>query len=166
MKIDLSRTKDVIGEQFAFEISEKLPGFDYNGTEYRFDGAVSVKGIYQPTEGEITVTAEAAAILTAPCDRCLASTKIPVKIGLAETFSLEASEDTYVFSGNEFVLDKAVTDNIVLNIPMHVLCSKDCKGLCPHCGKDRNKETCDCEEEMKKANSPFAALDGMFSDER
>ena len=28
---------------------------------------------------------------------------------------------------------------------MAVLCREDCKGLCPHCGKDLNEGPCGCE---------------------
>ncbi len=164
MKIDLTRTKDAIGESFSFEISEVLPDFEYNGTTYRIIQPVIVSGFYQPGETELMVTAEISACLAAPCDRCVTETEVAVDAAMAEVFSLIDSEETYLFAGNDLVIDKAVMDNIVLNMPMHVLCSEDCRGLCPHCGKDRNKENCDCETEKNKANSPFAALDGLFSD--
>jgi uncharacterized protein len=30
-------------------------------------------------------------------------------------------------------------------LPTKRLCSEDCKGLCPYCGKDLNEGRCDCE---------------------
>ena len=164
MKIDLTRTRDAFGESFSFEISEVLPDFEYNGTTYRIIRPVKASGCYQPGETELMVTAEISASLAAPCDRCATETEVTVDVTMVEVFSPVESEETYLFAGNDLVIDKAVTDNIVLNMPMHVLCSDDCKGLCPHCGKDRNKKNCDCETEKNKANSPFAGLDGLFSD--
>lgn len=37
-------------------------------------------------------------------------------------------------------------EQLQLNIPMKPLCKPDCKGLCPVCGGDRNRVSCDCEE--------------------
>ena len=37
-----------------------------------------------------------------------------------------------------------VRDALALAIPMKHLCKPDCKGLCPNCGHDLNKEECIC----------------------
>ncbi len=37
-----------------------------------------------------------------------------------------------------------IRESLILEIPMTVLCSENCKGLCPHCGKNLNFEECDC----------------------
>lgn len=33
---------------------------------------------------------------------------------------------------------------VLLGMPSFPLCSQDCKGLCPVCGQDLNKEECEC----------------------
>lgn len=38
-------------------------------------------------------------------------------------------------------------DILVLSVPAKPLCSEDCKGLCPVCGVDLNKEPCSCSRE-------------------
>ena len=35
-------------------------------------------------------------------------------------------------------------EQFVLTLPMKPLCSDDCKGLCPVCGTNLNRGTCDC----------------------
>ena len=42
-------------------------------------------------------------------------------------------------------LTKAVTDRILLDLPMAFLCREDCKGLCPVCGADLNEGDCGCQ---------------------
>ncbi|HCY76443.1 MAG TPA: hypothetical protein DHV28_11020 [Ignavibacteriales bacterium] len=37
-----------------------------------------------------------------------------------------------------------VREFALLAIPMKKLCTEDCKGLCPTCGKDLNREQCNC----------------------
>ena len=44
----------------------------------------------------------------------------------------------------------------VLMVPLKPLCQEDCRGLCPICGANLNRETCSCQAE--KSDSPFAAL--------
>ena len=34
---------------------------------------------------------------------------------------------------------------ILLHLPAFPLCRVDCAGLCPYCGVDRSRETCECE---------------------
>ena len=57
-----------------------------------------------------------------------------------------------------------------MDTPFVVLCQPDCKGLCPHCGANLNRETCDCavraeEERVMSDDNPFAALKNLTFDE-
>ncbi len=44
-------------------------------------------------------------------------------------------------------MEPLLLEQLQLNIPMHPLCRQECKGLCPVCGADRNRTSCDCEHE-------------------
>ena len=43
-------------------------------------------------------------------------------------------------------LDSVAQDDILLELPIRMLCSEDCKGLCPVCGCNLNKEQCSCQQ--------------------
>ena len=43
------------------------------------------------------------------------------------------------------VLEDVAKEQVLLSLPMRAVCREDCKGLCPHCGINRNRETCDCQ---------------------
>lgn len=60
----------------------------------------------------------------------------------------ETPEDLIELSINEHEVsfDQLIYENLIVNIPMQVVCKDDCKGLCPQCGVNRNKESCDCTE--------------------
>jgi uncharacterized protein len=60
------------------------------------------------------------------------------------------------FRGDEIHLGAFFREVISLALPVKPLCDEDCAGLCPHCGIELGKKTCDCRE--TKADSPFAAL--------
>ena len=43
-------------------------------------------------------------------------------------------------------IDSEVREELILDHPIRVLCRADCRGLCPFCGTDLNKEQCDCKD--------------------
>jgi len=53
--------------------------------------------------------------------------------------------DLSIFDGEAIDIDELVTEELLLAVPDHVLCSENCKGICPVCGVDRNSVTCDCQ---------------------
>jgi len=50
----------------------------------------------------------------------------------------------------ELDITTEVRDALMLELPLKMLCSEDCKGLCASCGANLNNETCRCQ---KKAPS-------------
>lgn len=64
--------------------------------------------------------------------------------------------DAGLFRGPEIELGAWLREVVALALPVKPLCREDCRGLCPRCGADRNREDCGCEE--TRPNSPFAAL--------
>jgi len=58
----------------------------------------------------------------------------------------EEPEDLISLGVNEYEVsfDKYINENLVVNIPIKIVCKEDCKGLCPQCGINRNDETCEC----------------------
>jgi uncharacterized protein len=49
------------------------------------------------------------------------------------------------YSGDEIDLGQMMREQFYLALPMKPLCRPDCQGLCPICGKNRNRESCSCE---------------------
>lgn len=49
------------------------------------------------------------------------------------------------YAGDAIDLEQMMREQFYLALPMKPLCQPDCKGLCPVCGKNRNRETCSCE---------------------
>jgi len=60
------------------------------------------------------------------------------------------------YRGSEIDLTRTLREVVVLALPVQPLCREGCRGLCPHCGVDRNVETCTCAEAT--SSSPFAVL--------
>lgn len=49
------------------------------------------------------------------------------------------------YDGDAIDLGQMMREQFYLALPMKPLCRPDCQGLCPVCGKNRNRETCSCE---------------------
>lgn len=43
-------------------------------------------------------------------------------------------------------LTDVLKEQILLWLPVRALCRDDCRGICPHCGVNRNREHCSCQE--------------------
>lgn len=72
--------------------------------------------------------------------------------GLTLSDELEAG----FYRGPELELGPYLREVVVLGLPVQPLCREDCRGLCPRCGNDRNRQACVCEE--TRPESPFSVL--------
>ncbi len=71
------------------------------------------------------------------CSRCLESVEQEWKKDFWLGIEIEAK-------AVEIDLGEEVRQEVVLNFPANILCDKECRGLCPNCGKNLNNETCKC----------------------
>lgn len=53
--------------------------------------------------------------------------------------------DIEFYSERSIPLRELATAQIQLSIPMKPLCDENCLGLCPKCGANKNRETCECD---------------------
>lgn len=72
---------------------------------------------------------------TLECSRCL--------VEHSETHE-EAFEEVYPLDQGTIDTTEDVRQNLLLTVPGKPLCRTDCRGLCPHCGKNLNEGPCQC----------------------
>lgn len=46
--------------------------------------------------------------------------------------------------GDRLDLGPTIREQVLLRIPEYVLCAESCRGLCPRCGVNLNRESCGC----------------------
>ena len=107
------------------------------------------------------------------CARC-ATTTLPQHV--AESFDLifrpsgtdavlgeraitEAETEIGYYEVSGLSLEDVVREQVLLSLPERALCREDCKGLCPHCGENRNERDCGCGS--KQIDSRWSALQGF-----
>ena len=62
--------------------------------------------------------------------------------------------------GSSLNVDKLILEEVIPLLPTKVLCGEDCRGLCPVCGTNLNKEECGCDRAVKDPR--MAAIQDIF----
>jgi uncharacterized protein len=87
------------------------------------------------------------------CARCLAEFDHRMQIQIQELFYFPAlnapSDEDYGIQENGILdLNEPIREQLVLGVPIQLLCRPDCKGLCNKCGQDLNQGECDCQDDV------------------
>ena len=119
--------------------------------------AVGSAELAKNSGGEVRVQGRYTVKLTAQCDRCLAEARFPLDAGfdlfyrpastIARDEEIEIDEgeaEIGFYENGGLELEDILREQILLALPMQRVCSDDCKGICPVCGKNRNQSACDC----------------------
>ena len=64
--------------------------------------------------------------------------------GRDELSVTDAEAEIGYYQGDGILLEDVLREQVLLALPLKVTCREDCKGLCPHCGKNLNQEQCSC----------------------
>ena len=136
-------------KEFSYELDlseQELSGVKPFSTPVRVSGSVGNH------TGVVELSAKADFDLDMDCDRCAKPIKLALTADVFHTLvtSLndEANDELLLINELRFDLDPLVTEDIFLELPSKFLCSEDCKGVCPKCGKDLNTGSCSCEKEI------------------
>jgi uncharacterized protein len=84
------------------------------------------------------------------CDRCLEQYSTTFSETIEQLYQLGSSElesdeiEVLPENSKEIDISKTIHDVFIINRPIRLLCSEDCKGLCVNCGINLNKKNCDC----------------------
>jgi len=68
----------------------------------------------------------------------------------------QADMDVEFLHEPEIDIHAMLSQQVILSVPAKRLCSQSCRGLCPSCGCNLNKEKCSCP--TLEPNSPFQVL--------
>ena len=92
------------------------------------------------------------------CARCVEPVPFPIKGEFdlifrpqeadAESGERAITEDETeigYYDTNGLLLEDVVREQVLLSLPARILCTPDCKGLCPRCGQNLNSASCNCD---------------------
>jgi uncharacterized protein len=106
------------------------------------------------------------------CARCLD----PVEREVSESFDLlyrpqgvdaagdeaainQAETEIGYYRGDGLLLEDVLKEQVLLALPVKLVCAAECRGFCPHCGRNLNVENCDCVATM--SDPRWAALEDI-----
>lgn len=119
-------------------------------------------------ERKLFMQGKAKLTLQIPCGRCLEPVDWPFELDVEEELDLskteeeragELNEQPYV-SGYNLDVDRLLSSELLLNLPMKVLCREDCKGMCNRCGANLNHTACSCDQ--SSPDPRMAAIQDLF----
>lgn len=178
------RVADIREEGLALAFTEKAEDFPVlkalmERGECVFTLPVNVRLRLVPMGGLVEVAGHVATQVEMACGRCLKPSSIPVASAFELAYARELpeiedeSDEGYeltaedlglvLYTGEEIDFADVVQEQVVLALPCHPLCDKECRGLCPRCGADLNEAKCHCEPQ--NFNIKFAALKNLKLDE-
>lgn len=141
------------GTQLPFKYSLDFSKLEFHAS-YPFTSPVEVKGNAVMHGSFAVLDAEVSFDFSVPCDRCASQ----INKHFAYRFSHilvaslsneeDADDDKYVVLQEDGTLDldSLLQEDILLELPTKFLCSANCKGLCPVCGKNLNEGPCGCSQ--------------------
>jgi uncharacterized protein len=169
-----------LNEPISMEFLVRALGWDGKDTGFRpLKGSVLQASLQKVSEG-VFVEGKFTARVCCACKRCLrdVSAEVPVRFALnlvsrpwfeskglddlvddesaehAGSFDLEDADEEW-FDGKTIDLAPIIREQLLLALPMNLVCREDCKGLCTVCGQDLNERACGCEP---KALDPRLAV--------
>jgi uncharacterized protein len=155
MKVEVHR---ISPEGEVVEATSPLPETDMERVGVWFDQPVHFKLKLSVVNRVFVAMGSYKAELTMECHRCL------------KHYTHRVASTDYIWeqpvrlSGDEIIdLTEGIREDIMLRLPLKNLCSEDCKGLCPMCGKDLNEGPCGCEP--VRPPSAFDDLDTLIKPE-
>ena len=160
MALDVGKALKNPGQVYPFQAALELPEMEVLSDPVRFEGIEAEGEFFCTGDHRISLRADVSATAVSRCSRCLEPVQVPVKADVDALYAKELDPDDpdlYSFEGHSLELEDAVRDALLLELPLQFFCRPDCKGLCPVCGINLNRETCTCQE-GNVVTGPFSAL--------
>ena len=110
--------------------------------DLKFFGPLEIEGVVGRAGNTVSVNLSAKTKLSLFCFRCLEPVEYDQQEELKFSYPVE--------NNTEFIeIDEDIRQELILNLPLKILCRQECKGLCPNCGVNLNTEECICSKEIK-----------------
>ena len=143
MILNVNRILHTPGASQDFHFEMDLSDLEFGG-ERPVVHPVAVDGRVYNQAGVLLCELQASTTLRCVCDRCMEEFDSPK----TASFSCILAEEKQDQASTAFILD----------MDTKTLCSEDCKGLCPGCGVNLNREACRCKKQVDPRLAKLAQL--------
>ena len=149
MLLDLREIIEVPGREVPFRTELCTEGLEFDSVrEYR--ARPVAEGRVFNAAGVLTLEGTLCTDMTCVCDRCGKEFSRRKQMELHAFITDGETDDPEAFylDGDSFDLTEALVTLFILDMESKLLCSEECKGLCPKCGADLNLGPCGCRKEI------------------
>lgn len=102
--------------------------------------------------GQVLLEGDMTLKVSIPCDRCLQDVEVSIDVTFShelaapseENVQSEEEEQCFI-SGYDLDVETLMNNEILINMPVKVLCHEECKGICMVCGHNLNEGECGCD---------------------
>lgn len=146
--IDVSRVLNT-NESKHYKAKVEIDTFILRATEVRgkeLEVDILIEPVSSLRDNTIIAKGNVTGTLVMTCHRCVESFEHPLNITFDQLFSenVKKYEESKIIENNKIDILPVIKESLSLKLPIKILCSEDCRGLCPSCGKNLNKEPCLC----------------------
>ena len=165
MLLDLNRIRTPLERYEKTYQAEAFPVDD----SFRVAAPVTLEFDIRKDKQQFQLSGHVQTTLELPCSRCLEPFTWPVDAVFDLRYlpqALNTSPDeheiqeddlsTAFYEDNEIDLGQLMREQFLLSLPMKPLCGDGCRGLCPVCGTNLSRGSCDCKRTWEDPR--FAAL--------
>ena len=117
---------------------------EFMGGSLIFEKPLAVTGHAKNMQGVTEIYASVKGSLKTECARCGGEAGYSFEFDFTDNIKHEGDDDGIELLGTKIDLCGVVLKEILSRIPITILCKPSCKGLCPKCGANLNKTTCNC----------------------
>jgi len=156
LALTVDKIKAFPGAKQDYAICVDIDAKTYGYGDWKFPKPLCFKGSAENTGEVIHVLGSISGKLLLSCSRC--GEKFYYSLDTADiaidAFYMlggnkadqEGEKDIYAFQGDIIDITSEALKAIFVELPMQMLCSEDCRGLCPYCGQNQNLGSCECKD--------------------
>ena len=158
MEIELRGLKEGIN---TLQITISPESLDLEGSDFHCTSAITAELTVTKNEPIFSIKGSLRGSVRLVCARCLTEFETELSAPFERivqqkkempTDERANDEITFIAPETDSVdLTDEVRDTLLLTLPIKPLCSEDCLGLCPSCGKNLNEGPCTCRQERTDA---------------
>ena len=126
-------------EQIELSGSEPPEFLDLaDGDLYEVISDIEYDFLVKKVSGGALLSGSCRVVVASECGRCLEPVEIEIEADDIEMF-FDLAE-----CGDEVDISEDIRSELLLELPMILLCDEDCQGLCHECGVNLNQGSCRC----------------------
>ncbi len=126
MKINVT---DILAQDIGYSRQFNIEGETPSLESVKLFGPINGEFTVFRSETGLLVSGRFAADIELECHRCLATFERHVELSFSQPFSEQPGDDDLPVENGEIDLDRLVEQEIIVCLPIKLLCQVDCEGL-------------------------------------